>query len=124
MVLWEFPQNLLGLLLKVLFKFTYAETYKGRKIYRSNYVIWGISLGKFILLGKAHYTEDTIRHEYGHCLQSAMLGPLYLIVVGIPSIVMNIISSILYLAGKPTFAYNYYNRWPESWADALGEVER
>lgn len=45
----------------------------------------GISLGKYIIVSQ-WATQKTIMHEYGHCLQSKILGPLYLLVVGLPSI--------------------------------------
>lgn len=30
-------------------------------------------------------SEKTIKHEYGHQLQSYILGPLYLLIIGLPS---------------------------------------
>lgn len=85
---------------------------------------WGISLGWYIFLNPNLHNKTTVKHEYGHSIQSQRLGPLYLFVVGLPSITMNTLSMILYRAGKPAFARNYYNRWPESWADTLGGVKR
>jgi hypothetical protein len=47
-----------------------------------------VSLGQFIFIfsryGNVSYIE---RHEYGHTIQSHLLGPLYLLVVGLPSII-------------------------------------
>ena len=83
----------------------------------------GISLGTIIILSTIH-NETTLKHEYGHTKQSLIFGWLYLLVIGLPSISMNILSSILFKRGKPKFALNYYNRWPENWADKLGNVNR
>lgn len=78
----------------------------------------GASLGRYIVL-KPHHSMTTIRHEYGHVRQSRMLGPLYLFVVGIPSAINNLRSR------KDTKVYeNYYNMYPENWADRLGGVTR
>lgn len=78
----------------------------------------GASLGRYIVL-KPHHSMTTIRHEYGHVRQSRMLGPLYLFVVGIPSAINNLRSR------KDAKVYeNYYNMYPENWADKLGGVTR
>lgn len=57
-------------------------------------------------------------HEYGHAVQSAILGPAYLVLVGIPSALW---------AGVPAFGKkwragerSYYSFGPERSADALG----
>ena len=50
----------------------------------------GVSLGAFIFInGKRgdEYKKTVSVHEYGHTIQSLILGPLYLFVVGIPSFV-------------------------------------
>ncbi len=51
-----------------------------------------MSLGMFIFVGTHKDTSrercrSIISHEYGHTLQSLLLGPLYLIVVGAPSFI-------------------------------------
>ena len=59
--------------------------------------------------------RSLLSHEYGHCLQSVMLGPLYLVVVGLPSFVW---ANVIYhrIEGvKYTWFYT------ESWANYLGE---
>jgi hypothetical protein len=48
-----------------------------------------------------------------------MLGPLYLFIVGIPSVTMNMLTKAKILKRE-----NYYKRWPETWADKLGKVKR
>jgi len=117
--LWQAPQNLLALVLIVLFKGERAASYKGVLIYK--YGLKGsVSLGSFILLRKdVESSRNTIKHEYGHCLQSRVLGPLYLLLIGVPSFSMNVLTRMRVLSGA-----HYYYRWPENWADRLGEVER
>jgi len=123
---WELPQTLLGEILLIVGKFYSAKwesyDYENVRVHRSD-IRWGVSLGRHILLGN-RYGDDTVKHEFGHTQQSLYLGPVYLIVVGLPSITMNIISQLDYKYGKGEFSRNYYNRWPENWADKLGGVER
>ena len=50
---------------------------------------WGLTLGSYINsqnLVADPYTDDMFRHEYGHTLQSRLVGPLYIPSVGIPSL--------------------------------------
>ena len=75
---------------------------------------YGISLGFFILMGGPH-NDAILRHEYGHCIQSMILGPLYLPVVGIPSLVRSLVWQI---ADRPD--RTYYLGYPEKWANRLG----
>lgn len=81
-----------------------------------------LSLGMFIFVTK-HTGEDLKRmitvHEYGHTIQSIILGPLYLFVIGAPSLLW---------AGIPAFGrmrrrrqMSYYRFYPERWANNLGE---
>jgi len=117
---WELPQTILGLILLVLTSGYGFEKMKYAKVYWRQ-VKWGISLGMFILLGRVYLPtkETTTKHEHGHSIQSMMFGPLYLIVIGLPSITFNILTMLKIL--KPE---DYYFRYPENWADKLGGVTR
>jgi hypothetical protein len=47
-----------------------------------------VSLGQFIFIFSRYNDVGFIeRHEYGHTIQSHLLGPLYLLVIGLPSII-------------------------------------
>ena len=50
-----------------------------------------------------------IHHEYGHTLQSAVLGPFYLPVIGVPSFLVS--QDIVEISGS------YYDFYTESWAN-------
>lgn len=45
-----------------------------------------ITLGCYVFVGLNSEYRETVKHELGHTIQSKILGPLYLIVIGIPSI--------------------------------------
>lgn len=86
---------------------------------------FGMSLGSFIFWSKSDnavilINENNIEHEYGHSIQSLIFGPLYLVVVGLPSILRVIYGSIFYAINKKKWL-NYYKGYPENWADILGD---
>lgn len=86
----------------------------------------GVSLGWFIFWTPAgnrfaQLTNDCRMHEYGHAKQSAMLGPLYLLVVGIPSL-MRVLYRKWHIKKYGYNWQNYYKGFPENWADRLGGV--
>lgn len=100
-------------------------------IYFTN-CVWGcgVSLGNYILLDVSYYNRDTlnlsVNHEHGHQKQSLYLGWFYLIFVGLVSALFNNIWDRLfhkYWSNKKRNKW-YYNRYPEKWADRLGDVKR
>lgn len=78
---------------------------------------WGVSLGPYIFLSSDNMHERYVRHEYGHTVQSRILGPFYLPVVGIPSLALKLVSTV-----NEDVKDSYFSYWPESWADELGGV--
>ena len=116
--IWQLPQNLIGLLLILIYKGNDDNT-NGIIVRRSLNMRGGISLGKYIIVNQ-FARDNTIYHELGHCKQSMYLGWLYLIVIGIPSIVWaGLYGTII----KPT-TNGYYKFYTEKWADKLGNVQR
>ena len=112
---WQLPQNLIGLLLRLFWKTEFKIEYKDKTIRVCSKFPSGISLGETILLKNAIPVD--IKHEYGHTRQSLYLGPLYLFVIGIPS--------ILWAATYKLFKKDYYTSfYTEIWADKLGGVKR
>lgn len=117
-VAWQLPQLLLGLLIAlfVLPKTVSATTYRSARVAFVEIPFLNVSLGTFIFIYFGSETEPRLRHEYGHTLQSLILGPLYLLVIGLPSVLWN-----LYCRVKTT--QDYYWFYTERWANALGGVE-
>lgn len=121
---WCLPQTLLGLTLHLFFQISNLII-KTKPHQETLLVILnlknfgGISLGKYILINKRIYNRTTLKHEYGHTIQNYLLGPLYLLIVGLPSITFSLLSRF-----SKKFAKNYYQRFPENWADRLGKVKR
>lgn len=119
--LWQLPQNIIAIIwLNINLIFYYGISHI--KTINDNIYVYelpgytgSVSLGKYIIVSK--YRNDlTIQHEYGHCKQSMYLGPFYLIIIGIPSLIWNCIS---YYTNK-----DYYWFYTEKWADKLANIKR
>ena len=130
--IWQLPQNIVGLF--VIF-FTNPEKKvkmdNGNMLYIANRMSGGISLGKYSIIN-SYYTIncrddediknlDVSKHEaIGHGLQSRYLGPLYLFIIGLPSIIW----AWMYGSIIPYTKNGYYVFYTEKWADRLGGVIR
>ena len=127
---WQLPQNLLGVLLVALLRPERVHVMEnGNRICFATRMCGGISLGKYSIVNTSHYRKDiseslkrdTVRHNaIGHATQSLYLGWLYLIVIGLPSLVWAMLYGTVV---KPTKS-KYYKFYTELWADKLGEVKR
>lgn len=139
--IWQLPQNVIGFILtrkskaeeiKVLVNESEVNYVKIH--FTSNVFGCGVSLGNYIILDyKTYFPKQftswfmqTVRHEHGHQLQSKYLGWLYLPVVGITSALFNNLWDRLFHKKWSIKKRNmwYYSRFPENWADRLGEVKR
>lgn len=112
--LWCFPQLLAGLLVKKVTKAEKDE--RGLYIWSSSY---GLSLDQFIFVNK-NASENTIKHEQGHTKQSRILGPLYLLAIGLPSMIW----CHCFENYRQKHNISYYDFYCEKWADKLGGVKR
>ena len=115
---WQFPQMLAA--------WIWYLTRKKSILYNSIgnfYTVYiganrgGVTLGDRIFISRCYhgeYLNMIIAHESGHVKQSLYLGPLYLIVIGIPSILWA--WSHRWIAPRKS----YYWFYPEAWANKLG----
>ena len=116
---WGIIQNVLGFLIWIYVLLTGPKekrhVFHGALVTRW-YLKSSMSMGMFLFMG----TDDpeVLVHEYGHTIQSCILGPLYLPVIGIPSFCW---------ANVPRFErnrrrgkYRYSDFYPERWANILG----
>ena len=130
--IWQFPQNIVGLITLAIMGYEKVLTAEnGNKIYFSKKMSGGISLGKYSIISDYYIRRvstdtsildlDVTRHEaLGHGKQSRWLGPFYLPIVGLQSIIW----AGLYGSVIP-YTYNgYYKFWTERWADKLGGITR
>lgn len=125
---WELPQNMLGILVFAVMRFKKRIVIFGKK--NHHFYIetpnTGVSLGWFIFWTPSgnrfsHLENDCRMHEFGHSRQSVFLGPAYLIVIGIPSLA-RVVYSRWYRRKHGHNWGNYFDAFPENWADKLGGV--
>lgn len=112
--IWQLPQNIIGLLLfYVYYKDGNKVSWYDLKVnVKSKKMKGGITLGKYIIISNV----GSLNHEYGHTIQSKILGPLYLPVIGVRSLIHAILHSSL--CGKTK---SYYHFWTEKWANKLSD---
>ena len=110
---WECLQNAVG---KLVATVTSAKKQGDVYIWKS---VKGLSLGDYIFVHEG-VNEDFINHEKGHQKQSRILGPLYLFVIAIPSLLW----AAFGLGYRKKYNKSYYWFYTEAWADKLGGVER
>jgi hypothetical protein len=117
---WQLPQNILGLF------YRYIANVSNNVSDNKNYNVYfktskgSVSLGKYIFVYvNTSNLSKTIQHEVGHYKQGLMLGPLYLIVIGIPSIVWATLHSYIPYFRK----YSYYQFYTEKWANKLAGLK-
>jgi len=117
--LWQLPQNLLGLLLVAILRPEDVYEIDSSLLCYASRMRGGISLGRYIIVRSdlKDYKGNTEKHELGHSRQSFYLGPLYLIVIGLPSLIWA-------WWWNERRGMSYYSFYTERWADKLGEVER
>ncbi len=130
---WQLPQNLAGALLSLFMRPRSARIARAAGIGAARVDLprgtvalrcftrrGGVSLGRYLFV---HFRADEalLRHEHGHSLQSRLLGPLYLPIVGIPSIAW----ALLYpLCRRLRPRLGYFSFYTEAWADRLAGIER
>ncbi len=124
---WGLSVNLIGGICCLVFKY-----FKKCRVERYGYNWFtyvpgnfgGLSLGLFVFIrdtskekGKEQWLYNTQIHEYGHTFQCLMLGPLYWLVVAIPSFIW----CNLFANYRKKNNVSYYKLYCESWANRLGE---
>ena len=87
---------------------------------------WGrgesLSLGLFIFVSEQASPEaknELCAHEYGHCIQSLILGVLYLPVIALPSAVWCMLPYLGRIRRKR--GISYYSFYTERWANSIAE---
>ena len=138
---WGFPQTLAGACLFLAYARKPHFFHHGALV-----TVWepryGLSLGPFVFInawpvaadpnGKpgslpryieyapgAVLDDRLLVHEYGHTIQSLILGPLYLLVVGIPSVIW--LRTPRLSRRRHNAESSYYAFYTERWANHLGE---
>ncbi|MBR5974565.1 MAG: DUF2809 domain-containing protein [Clostridiales bacterium] len=121
--------------------FVFLWYFKCRHYYYKGVVrtVWpldaGVSLGMFIFTPKEPdpsdtskwaqedraYCEEVAIHEYGHTFQSLLLGPFYLLVIGLPSIVWASSKRLQNMRRRKNIPYSrlYCEKWASKWGEKV-----
>jgi hypothetical protein len=128
--IWQLPQTLVGLALWGQARLRGDDVGVVRvgnvRIITLSRGYFAVSLGQIVVFGGDYpVTSETIAHELGHCVQSRLLGPLYLPTVGFWSMSRNIYDRRRHRHWDRSqrLAW-YYRSWPENAADRRGGVIR
>ena len=114
LLIWQLPQLITAVIGLAIFHNyeVYTNKYSGVKVLKVNkgYFIGGacFSSGPIIFV-TPNCDEETIKHETGHSKQSILFGPLFHIIVSIPSICLFWTKRIK----KKSTAW-YHTHWPEN----------
>ena len=119
--IWQLPQNIIGFIIS-----RFAREEDDGVFTKMNFFGSGVCLGEYIILERKNFIfEINILHEKGHRVQSRILGPLYLLIVGLPSLLRNLIDRKFHKSWPYCKRASwYYSGFPEKWADKLGGVNR
>lgn len=129
---WGLPQTLLGVMLCFLHRRDEHFLYLGALVTR-----WqgrsSMSVGPFVFLTAdpffadkfaGQYTREELSdrllvHEYGHTIQSLLLGPLYLVIIGVGSTLWGWLPVCNRMRREKQVSY--FRFFTERWANACGE---
>ena len=114
LTIWQLPQFLISLvMLPFLGKKRLVADRHFNFCWKCDRMSGGISLGPFAFVSPRS-DDATIAHETdGHTVDSKLMGPLYLFIIGIPSI----------LNAMFDFTDCYYDFYPERWANKHAKLE-
>ena len=119
--IWQLPQHIVALIyfgyLVMMCKDLGVDSRYKQAIVIPCVMRGAVTLGCYVFVGLNSEYRKTVKHELGHTIQSKILGPLYLIVIGIPSITYCGLRRIFPSLRKK----NYYDFYTEKWANNLSE---
>lgn len=118
---WGFPQTLVGFIIYLAHKDAPHRTYHGCIVTKWKQAA-SLGVGMFLFLSERSYENDpqVQVHEFGHAVQSAILGPLFLPVMGIPSFLWCNLKPCRKLRREK--GVSYYRLYTESTANYLGSL--
>ena len=117
--IWQLPQ--IAVAFTYFIYLYYTENILSTCTYQGTVVIirksgkGSVTLGDHIFLAP-RISETLVRHEWGHTRQSLLLGPLYLIIIGVPSILWA--ATHKYIAPDKKYAWFF----TEAWANRLAGI--
>ena len=121
-LVWGLPQTFAGLVTFVILALRGRPHFTHHGAMVTIWKTWaGLSLGPFIFINEREdgIDDGLLVHEYGHTIQSLILGPLYLLVIGLPSVIW--LKTPALSRRRRERGVSYYTFYTERWANSLGE---
>lgn len=119
--IWQLPQHIVAIIyfgyLVMMCKDLGVDSRYKQAIVIPCVMKGAVTLGNYIFVGLNSEYRKIVKHELGHTIQSKILGPLYLIIIGIPSITYCGLRRLFPSLRKK----NYYNFFSEKSANYLSE---
>lgn len=119
--IWQLPQHIVAIIyfgyLVMMCKDLGIDSRYKQAIVIPCVMRGAVTLGNYVFVGLNSEYKETVKHELGHTIQSKILGPLYLIVIGIPSITYCGLRRLFPSLRKK----NYYDSFSEKSANYLSE---
>ena len=119
--IWQLPQHIVALIyfgyLVMMCKDLGVDSRYKQAIVIPCVMRGAITLGNYVFVELNSEYRKTVKHELGHTIQSKILGPLYLIIIGIPSITYCGLRRLFPSLRKK----NYYDFYTEKTANNLSE---
>ncbi len=116
--IWQLPQNLIAIVMMPFMGKMELIDYRNHCFgFRCKHMRGGISLGSFAFLSRIKADQPAVvAHEMdGHTVDSKILGPLYLLIIGVPSLFWALFRN------KEKHP-NYYDFWTERLANKRAGV--
>ncbi len=113
---WELPQQLAGVFAghvnNIIGNIEDISHSQGATLIETKAENWGgYTLGSIITADRGTKFGDALfQHEYGHYMQSQIIGPTYFLVVGLPSLVSATVNPL-----------KHHRFYTETWADRLAK---
>ena len=116
---WGLPQTLLGSIFWIVYRNCPHSRYHGAIV--TDWPLRGsLGVGMFLFIGQGSDRDQILIHEFGHSVQSLILGPLFLPIMGIPSFLWANLPWARRLRREKHVSY--YVFYPESNANWLGSL--
>ena len=117
---WGFPQSLLGLVFRLVYRDCPRSEYHNAVV--THWPKGGsMGVGMYLFLGTGgddEHKAQVLVHEFGHSVQSLILGPLFLPIMGIPSFLWANLPWTRRMRKEK--GVSYYRFYPEKNANWLG----
>ena len=119
---WGLPVNLVGGLMFLYFTKIKGYRWQHFGYAKIVYMPWnagGLSMGLFIFIKHNHkdkkWTYNCRIHEYGHTWQCLLLGPLYYLVIALPSVIWCNCFAGYRKKNNVPYSAAYCEKWADLW---------